>query len=147
MKLLGEWLEQKMPEALERPFERDPVIKEVIISVTILMTDIDWYNYNQILPYFSDALDMHNALAVGSDEFDQVTKTHTEVKGLATYQRKEPRLTQALLTIPDLSLEQMLAGMVKREQLGRPWDWGRSTFRPDLLPEELGGELKGYSMD
>lgn len=144
LKLLGEWLQEKMPQAFETVVDSDEVIPEVIISVSIPMTQENWQNYNEVLPHFKDALDMHNALTCGSDEFDQVTKTHVEIAGIGTYQHKEPQLTQSLLVIPNLNLEEVLAGMVKREQLGRPWDWGRSTYRPELLPEELGGELKGY---
>jgi len=147
LKLLGEWLQEKMPRAFETVLDSDQIIPEVIISVSIPMTQEDWQNYNEVLPHFKDALDMHNALTCGSEEFDQVTKTHVEIAGIDTYQRKEPQLTHSLLAVPNLSLEEVLAGMVKREQLGRPWDWGRSTYRPELLPEELGGELKGYPED
>ncbi|KAH5970564.1 hypothetical protein HBI85_075400 [Parastagonospora nodorum] len=144
LKLLGEWLQENMPRTFETVLDRDEVIPEVIISVSIPMTQEHWENYNQVLPHFKDALDMHNALTCGSDEFDQVTKAHVEIAGIDTYKRKEPQLTRPLLMDPNLSLEEVLAGMVKREQLGRPWDWGRSTLHPELLPEELGGELKGY---
>lgn len=146
MKDLDNWLDAKMPEALHTVIERDAIIKKVVIIISIPMTNEDWLNYNQVLPFFPDALDMHNLLAQGKDEFDQVTQDHRELAGLPQLQRQEPQLTYPQLTEPSLTLEEMLAVMVKRQALGQPWDWGRGGSRPELLPKEYGGTLEDYPL-
>jgi hypothetical protein len=140
---LGNWLDAKMPEGLQTVIERDAMIKEVVFVVVIPMTDGDWLNYNQVLPFFPDALDMHNILAQGKDELDKVTQDHRELAGLPQLQRREPQLTYTQLTEPGLTLEEILSVMVKRQALGQPWDWDKMGQRPELLPREYGGTMEG----
>jgi hypothetical protein len=146
MKDLGNWLEAKMPKALQTVVERDAMIKEVVFIVSIPMLDEDWLNYNQVLPFFPDALDMHNLLALGKDELDKVTQDRRELAGLPQLQRREPQLTYPQLTEPGLTLEEILSVMVKRLALGQPWDWDKMGQRPELLPKEYGGTMEGYPL-
>jgi hypothetical protein len=137
MKELGAWLEVHMNENWHKVYHRDAMIPSVIYSVKVPMLDQDWLNYNQALAHFKDARELHNLLACGKEELDHVTKVHVDAAN---------QLTWPQLTVPDQSLEEMLAGLVKQNSLGQPWDWGRPIgVHPELRPKEYGGTLEGYS--
>lgn len=135
MKEFSDWLDAHMDESLHKIHERDQMLPEVVYTVKIPMTDTDWRNYNQALAYFPHARHFHNQLARGKEELDQVTKVHQDAAGELTWPR---------LTVPDCSLEAMLAAMVKQHSLGLPWDWGMPGHHPELRAEEYGGTLKDY---
>jgi hypothetical protein len=132
----GDWLDAHMYKALHKVHERDEMLPEVVYTIKIPMTDTDWVNYNKALAYFPEARDLHNQLACGKEELDQVTKVHEDAAGQLTWPR---------LTVPDCSLDAMLAAMVKQHSLGLPWDWGMPLgHHPELRAEEYGGTLKNY---
>jgi hypothetical protein len=89
--------------------DRDAMISSIVYSVRIPMVDQDFLNYSQALAHFKDARELHNLLARGKEELDYVTKVHVD----ATNQ-----LTWPQLTVPDRTLEEMLAGLVKQNSLG-----------------------------
>lgn len=138
MKELGDWLDAHMHEDLHDAYEVDEMLPGVVYSVKIPMTDKDWLNYNQALAHFANARDLHNLLSPGKEELDQVTKVHRN--------EQLGQLTWPQLTVPEKSLGEMLASLVKQHRLGVPWDWGRMTYHPELVPEELGGSLKNYPL-
>jgi hypothetical protein len=116
MKELGDWLEAHMNQNWHKVHHRDAMIPSVIYSVKVPMLDQDWLNYNQALAHFKDARELHNLLARGREELDQITEIHVDAAS---------RLTGPQLTVPNRSLEEMLVGLVKQNSLGLPWDWGR----------------------
>jgi len=140
MKQLDVWLSAYMHENLHEVHLRCSMLPSVAYSVKIPITDEHWLNYNQALAHFMLARDMHNSLSLGKDGFDQVTATH-RAEGL---EGEEGALTWPLLTEPDLTLEQTCALLVKRNRLSVPWDYARMHYHPEIVPEELGGRLKGY---
>ncbi|KAH7073118.1 hypothetical protein BKA63DRAFT_577197 [Paraphoma chrysanthemicola] len=141
---MSAWLDAHMHEELHKLVVSDEVLPEVVYAVHIPMTDTDWKFYNDVLAMcFPEALELHNALATGYDAMDQFTDSHEFAK--AGFPDEQSELTKDALTMPDKTKEEMLAVMVKRHRLSLPWDYGRPVqFRPDLVPEELGGKLKGY---
>jgi hypothetical protein len=138
MKDLDDWLSAYMHEDLHVPVDRDAMLPNVVYSVKIPMTDEHWLNYNQALAHFPEARDLHNLLGPGKQGLDQITRGHKN-EGM-------DELTWPQLTVPEHSLEEMLMMLVKQHRLGVPWDFGRMGFRPELVPEEMGGELKGYPL-
>jgi hypothetical protein len=136
MKALGEWIDDKMPESLWKVHDRDQMLPQVIYSIKVPMNDEDWFNYNQALAHFEQARNLHNELTRGKHELDQMTKFHKDAAD---------QLTWPQLTVPNHTLELMLAGMVKQHSLGQPWDWGKPVGnRPELRPVEYGGTLRNY---
>jgi hypothetical protein len=111
MKELGDWINNHMHPDLHKVHERDAMISSIVYSVEIPILEQDWVNYNQALAHLKDAREYHNLLARGREELDRVTKVHVD----ATDQ-----LTWPQLTVPNLSLEEMLAGLVTQHSLGRP---------------------------
>jgi hypothetical protein len=140
MRVVDEFLSVHMHESLHVVIERDEVIPSVVYRVKVPMTEQHWLDYNTILAQFKQACDLHNALCAGKEDFDSVTKVH-RAEGLGG---QDGQLTWPQLTVPDLTLEQMAAGLVKQNRLGLPWDYGRMHYHPELVPEELGGQLEGY---
>jgi hypothetical protein len=136
MKELGDWLDEHMNLDWHKVHERDAMIPSIVYSVKMPMVEQDWLNYNQALAHFKDAREHHNLLARGKEMLDQITKVHVDAAN---------QLTWPQLTVPDRSMEDMLAGLVLQHSLGRPWDWGRPVgVRPELRPQEYGGTLEGY---
>jgi hypothetical protein len=129
------WLDAHMPEAIHHPAARDDLMPDLIYTVTVLMTDEDWRNYNNALEYFPLALELQNLLAAGKESLDQVTYAMVNSEG---------NLTRPLLAGQGQGLEDILVVMVKKNRLGIQWDWARCGHRPELVPEEYGGTLKGY---
>jgi hypothetical protein len=134
-RLLDDWLDDHMHWSLHQPVDMDGMIPSIVYTVKIPMTDDHWANYREALGHFPDARDLHNLLVKDKDELDQITRIHQDFAGRSTW---------ALLTQPGKTLEEMMAGMVKGDRLSIPWDRRRPTERPELLPEELGGKLRGY---
>ncbi|KAH7077415.1 hypothetical protein FB567DRAFT_478243 [Paraphoma chrysanthemicola] len=141
---MSAWLDAHMHEELHKVVVSDEVLPEVVYAVHIPMTDTDWKFYNDALAMcFPEALELHNALATGYDAMDHFTDSHEFAK--AGFPNEQSELTKDALTMPDKTKEEMLTVMVKQHRLSLPWDYGRPVqFRPDLVPEELGGKLKGY---
>jgi hypothetical protein len=136
MKEIGAWLDTHMNEEWHKVHDRDAMISSVVYSVKVPMVDQNFLNYSQALAHFKNARELHNLLAQGKEELDHVTKVHVDAANLLTWPQ---------LTIPDMTLEEMLAGLVKQNSLGQPWDWGRPVgFHPELRPQEYGGTLEGY---
>jgi hypothetical protein len=134
MRALGEWTDEKMHTSFWKVHDRDRMLPHVVYSIKIPMTDEDWVNYNQALAHFAAARVLHNELARG--KLDQTTRIHKDAAN---------ELTWPQLTVPGQTLEEMLAGMVKKHSLGQPWDWGRPMGeRPENRPVEYGGRLQGY---
>jgi hypothetical protein len=135
MQVFDDWIEERMDESLHVVHERDVMLASVVYSVKVPMTDDHFDFYLQALAHFPDARDLHNLLVKGKDELDNVTRVHQDSAG---------RPTWALLTQPNMTLEQMMMGMVKGDRLSIPWDRRRPTERLELLPTELGGTLRDY---
>lgn len=138
------WLDTHMHEKLHKVAISDEVLPEVVYAINIPMTNIDWRFYNHALATcFPQALELHDALAPGKDALDQFTNGHEFAK--AGFEGEVTELTKDALTIPYKTKEEILAVMVKQHRLGLPWDYGRPVqFRPEVVPEELGGKLKDY---
>lgn len=68
--LLANFIDTNMADKLHTVVERDPIIPCIIYMVSIPMTDEHWEMYNQVLSRCDRALQVHQMLAGGKDEFD-----------------------------------------------------------------------------
>jgi hypothetical protein len=138
------WLDAHMHEELHKVAISDEMLPEVVYAVNVPMTDRDWKFYNDALAMcFPEALELHDALAPGKDNLDHFTDGHEFHQ--TGFVGEPTELTKDALTVPSRTKEEMLAMMVKQHRLSLPWDYGRPVhFRPELVPEELGGKLKDF---
>ncbi|KAF2033874.1 hypothetical protein EK21DRAFT_108664 [Setomelanomma holmii] len=144
---LQAWLDSHMHESLHKVVKSDEVIREVVYTVSIPMIDSDWMFYNEVLAEcFPEARELHFFLAPGYDHVDQFTAHHKfEKSGL--FENEPDMLTKDTLTLEGQSKEEIVATMVKQHRLSLPRDYGRpKDFRPELVPEEMGGKMKGFQM-
>jgi hypothetical protein len=74
MKELGDWLDAHMPESLHEIVDVDQMLPNLVYSTKVPMNDEHWLNYNQALAYFDEARTLHDLLAKGKNDFDQVTR-------------------------------------------------------------------------
>lgn len=137
MKEVLGWLDDHMPVELQQAVASDALVPGVVYAVKIPMREEEVANYYQLIPHFPSARDLQNLLAGGKENLDFVTADLQDAEGMRTWPQ---------LTVPNQSLEQMLAGMVKSRRLGIPWDWARTTYRPEYFPVEYnaGGSLVDY---
>ncbi|KAF2831885.1 hypothetical protein CC86DRAFT_339918 [Ophiobolus disseminans] len=138
MRELDAWLSRYMHEGLHEVIACDEMLPSVVYTIKIKMTNQHWFNYNQALAHFTAARDLHNLLSQGQEGLDHVTRVHKN-DGME-------ELTWPQLTVPELSMDEMLAMLVKQHRLGVPWDFARMTSHPELVPEELGGKMKDYPL-
>ncbi|KAH7401745.1 hypothetical protein DE146DRAFT_779953 [Phaeosphaeria sp. MPI-PUGE-AT-0046c] len=138
--VLGRWLDTYMPRALMTVTECDLMLPQVVYAVKIPMTAGDWDRYNKILTeHFHDACDLHQQLEYGYFALDKVTSTHLDAAGRATWEQ---------LTLEGETMQERLEQLVEEWNLGRPWDYGRGVgYRPELVPVQLGGALRGYPLN
>lgn len=135
MKEFAEWLDRTLPDNRWKVTSFDPVIPGLVYSVRQPISDENLRNYYLALEFFPHAKQFNDMLSVGSFEFDRVTEHHKGPDGM---------LTRPLLCNPGYTLDVTLAMLVRKFDLGIPWDWSCPLLRPDVLPKELGGKLQDY---
>ncbi|KAF2134111.1 hypothetical protein P153DRAFT_363102 [Dothidotthia symphoricarpi CBS 119687] len=108
------FLDDAMPVELQTPLSYDPILPEVVYSVSIPMTDKDWADYQQAVSVFPRVAAFSGTLAVGEVAFDQVTAVHPTA----------PMLAQGV------ELEDLLATLVKRHSLGASWNVMKPWEKP-----------------
>lgn len=137
--VIAAWFEQHMPKEHMTVVETDRMMSEIIYAVEIPMTTEFWDCYHQLLTLFPDARDLNEQLDKGYHGLDNVTASHVNAAGEATW----PQLTEDGATF-----EEMLTELVVKWNLAVPWDIGRGPGnRPSVWPVEMGGTLRDYPLN